>query len=238
MARMERLASARADDERHGRAHPRRGRDGSSRSAASTASATPTSPPSSRSPKPRACTTTSPARPSSGEALIERYADRFSERSRSSTRADGRAARSSTPTPRLYAGVLRENRSCLCGMLAAEYQTLPQPMRDAGARFFDDNESVARARARTGPRRRHRALRRSARDAARIVGGLEGAMLVARPYGDVERFQAAAANLLACDTRSRRADAVQPRPGHAPASLMGATGVGFAADSGPVETGW
>jgi hypothetical protein len=30
-----------------------------------------------------------------------------------------------------------------------------------------------------------------------IVGGLEGAMLVARPYGDVARFQAAAANLLA-----------------------------------------
>ena len=30
-----------------------------------------------------------------------------------------------------------------------------------------------------------------------IVGGLEGAMLVARPYGDIARFQAAAANLLA-----------------------------------------
>jgi hypothetical protein len=30
-----------------------------------------------------------------------------------------------------------------------------------------------------------------------IVGGLEGAMLVARPYGDIARFQAAAAKLLA-----------------------------------------
>jgi TetR/AcrR family transcriptional repressor of nem operon len=30
-----------------------------------------------------------------------------------------------------------------------------------------------------------------------IVGGLEGAMLVARPYGDAARFQAAAASLLA-----------------------------------------
>jgi TetR/AcrR family transcriptional repressor of nem operon len=30
-----------------------------------------------------------------------------------------------------------------------------------------------------------------------IVGGLEGAMLVARPYGDIARFQVAAANLLA-----------------------------------------
>jgi hypothetical protein len=30
-----------------------------------------------------------------------------------------------------------------------------------------------------------------------IVGGLEGAMLVARPYGDTERFRAAANRLLA-----------------------------------------
>ena len=30
-----------------------------------------------------------------------------------------------------------------------------------------------------------------------IVGALEGALLIARPYGDVARFQAAAANLLA-----------------------------------------
>ena len=30
-----------------------------------------------------------------------------------------------------------------------------------------------------------------------IVAGLEGAMLVARPYGDTARFQAAAASLLA-----------------------------------------
>ena len=30
---------------------------------------------------------------------------------------------------------------CLCGMLAAEYQTLPQPMQDAVIGFFDQNES-------------------------------------------------------------------------------------------------
>ena len=30
---------------------------------------------------------------------------------------------------------------CLCGMLAAEYQTLPKPMRDAVIRFFDENEA-------------------------------------------------------------------------------------------------
>ncbi len=38
----------------------------------------------------------------------------------------------------------------------------------------------------------------SSKETARaIVGGLEGAMLVARPYGDVTRFQAATTHLLA-----------------------------------------
>ena len=29
---------------------------------------------------------------------------------------------------------------CLCGMMAAEYETLPTPMQDAVVRFFDENE--------------------------------------------------------------------------------------------------
>src|SRR6266699_5603146 len=38
----------------------------------------------------------------------------------------------------------------------------------------------------------------SSQETARaIVGGLEGAMLVARPYGDLTRFQAATTHLLA-----------------------------------------
>jgi len=47
--------------------------------------------------------------------------------------------------------------------------------------------------------RRHGTLRfhGSARSVARtLVGGLEGAMLVARPYGDVKRFRSAAALLI------------------------------------------
>ena len=85
-----------------------------------------------------ACTTTSPARPSSGEALIERYAARFVDaladdrRGAAATRAAKLAAYAS-----IYADVLRDQRMCLCGMLAADYDTLPDPMRDAVVRFFD-----------------------------------------------------------------------------------------------------
>jgi len=41
----------------------------------------------------------------------------------------------------LYADVLRKERMCLCGMLAAEYETLPQAIRDSVIRFFGDNET-------------------------------------------------------------------------------------------------
>jgi hypothetical protein len=41
---------------------------------------------------------------------------------------------------KLYADVFRDDRMCLCGMLAADYPTLPEPMRERVVRFFDDNE--------------------------------------------------------------------------------------------------
>jgi len=87
---------------------------------------------------------------------------------------------------------------CLCGMLAAEYQTLPPPMQEAVIGFFDRNETWLEDVLGQGRQDGSLQFAGSARDTARmIVGGLEGAMLVARPYGDIARFQAAAANLLA-----------------------------------------
>jgi TetR/AcrR family transcriptional regulator, transcriptional repressor for nem operon len=51
-------------------------------------------------------------------------------------------------------------------------------------------------------------LDRPARDVARmIIGGLEGAMLIARPYGDAGRFQTTAATLLASLTPAQASQA-------------------------------
>jgi TetR/AcrR family transcriptional repressor of nem operon len=42
----------------------------------------------------------------------------------------------------LWRGVLRDrNRMCPCGMLAAEVETLPKPVRQGLKAFFDANES-------------------------------------------------------------------------------------------------
>lgn len=90
---------------------------------------------------------------------------------------------------------------CLCGMLAAEYQTLPKPMQTAVTGFFDDSEAWLARVLEDGRARGTLTLAGSPSEAARsIVGGLEGAMLVARSYGDLTRFEVAANQLLAALT--------------------------------------
>jgi TetR/AcrR family transcriptional regulator, transcriptional repressor for nem operon len=136
-----------------------------------------------------------------GEALIARYASRFAEALAgidAVTGATGAALARLAGYADLYGEVLRNRRMCLCGMLAAEYQTLPQPMRDAVLRFFDASEAWLGSVLESGRADGSLSFAGSAAEEARmIIGSLEGAMLVARPYGDVGRFQAAAANLLA-----------------------------------------
>ena len=131
-----------------------------------------------------------------GAALIERYAGRFSEALARIDRDSGDARGKLAAFAAIYAGVLRERRMCLCGMLAADYETLPPPMQEAVVRFFDDTETWLTGVIEQGAEHGELSLG-SPREAARaIVGGLEGAMLVARPYGDVKRFEAAASQLI------------------------------------------
>jgi TetR/AcrR family transcriptional regulator, transcriptional repressor for nem operon len=133
-----------------------------------------------------------------GTALISRYSDRFAESLASIDVEPRSAAEKLRAYVGLYAAVLREHRMCLCGMLAAEYQTLPEPMRDAVVRFFDANEVWVARVLDAGASEGSLSFTGSAQDSARmIISALEGAMLVARPYGDVARFDAAADQLLA-----------------------------------------
>jgi TetR/AcrR family transcriptional regulator, transcriptional repressor for nem operon len=133
-----------------------------------------------------------------GEALIARYSARFAA---ALVALDTRAI--SAPSrlegyANLYLDVVRDKRMCLCGMLAAEYQTLPERMQDAVIQFFDANEAWLRGVVDQGQQEGTLHAGGSPMEIARaIVGGLEGAMLVARSYGDITRFEAATAHLLA-----------------------------------------
>jgi TetR/AcrR family transcriptional repressor of nem operon len=158
-----------------------------------------------------------PGKAELGQALITRYAQRFSnaldqiERDHPNARAKLQAYAS------LYADMLRGRRMCMCGILAAEYQTLPKPMRTEVIRFFDENQKWL-SELLTEGRSDHTLNFSGAADdvAQNILSTLEGAMLVARPYGDLQRFNAATNQLLTSlsntdqTTRKRRSSAERP----------------------------
>jgi TetR/AcrR family transcriptional repressor of nem operon len=138
-----------------------------------------------------------PSKAELGEALIARYAARFTDALVEVEERPVDAREKLEAYVTIYANVLRDHRMCLCGMLAAEYRTLPEPMREAVVRFFEGNEDWLERVLDRGKKERTLRFSGSAREVAEaIVGGLEGAMLVARPFDDVTRFEAAAARLL------------------------------------------
>jgi len=133
-----------------------------------------------------------------GEALIERYSARFMDALQALDAAPSQPSAKLEAYAALYADVLREQRMCLCGMLAAEYQTLPPAMRAGVLRFLDDNTSWLADVLSDGRTQGTLSFDGAPVDAARaVLAGLQGAMLVARPYSDLTRFQAVAAQTLA-----------------------------------------
>jgi TetR/AcrR family transcriptional repressor of nem operon len=143
-----------------------------------------------------------PGKAELGQALIARYTERFSD---ALNQIDH-----DLPDPRtkleayasLYADVLRGKRMCMCGILAAEYQTLPEPMRGAVICFFDKNQEWLAAVLTQGQADGTLRFTGSPGEIAQsILSTLEGAMLIARPYGDMARFNSTAHHLLASLSR-------------------------------------
>jgi len=132
-----------------------------------------------------------------GRALIDRYHRVFAAALQAIEREVADPLEQLQHYVLLYERVLSDERMCLCGMLAAEFTTLPEPMQAGLRRFFDANERWLTAALARGLRAERVRLRESARARARLLlGALEGAMLVARSYGDTARFRAVAQQLL------------------------------------------
>jgi len=133
-----------------------------------------------------------------GEALIGRYGARFREALTAIDAVAPAAPAKLRGYAELYLDLLRNQRMCLCGMLAAEYPALPDAMRASVVSFFDQNEIWLQRVLEQGRGDGSLQFSGSTRDVARmIISCLEGAMLVTRPYGDIPRFQDAAASLIA-----------------------------------------
>ena len=132
-----------------------------------------------------------------GRALIDRYAVSFADALSGIARSGAPAFEQLQRYVAIYAGVLKAGRICLCGMLAAEYTTLPDAMQDAIRSFFDVNERWLARVLDSGRRDGTLKFDGTSTEAARVItSALEGALLLARPYGGPQRFASAAKRIL------------------------------------------
>ena len=133
-----------------------------------------------------------------GRSLIERYERNFLA---ALARIDAESKDAREKLRRyaaIYGEVLGDGRMCLCGMLAAEFGTLPEAMRAEMRHYFDANERWLEGVLKQG--KKEKSLRfpgSPAETAQALIGSLEGAMMIARSYGDPARFRAVSDRLLA-----------------------------------------
>jgi TetR/AcrR family transcriptional regulator, transcriptional repressor for nem operon len=138
-----------------------------------------------------------PSKAELGEALIARYAIRFIGALAEIDESHADPLRKLDAYADLYAGVLRSQRMCLCGMLAAEYETLSPGVQGGVTDFFERNEQWLAEVLQQGRDEGTLSFPGSPLEEARsIVSALEGAMLIARSFGDIRRFLSAASHLL------------------------------------------
>jgi len=152
-----------------------------------------------------------PSKEQLGRALIVRYEAAFAQELGAIRQQVSEAPERLRRYVKLYDAVLRNDRVCLCGMLAAEYVTLPGAMQVQLRRFFRSNERWLAAVLEEGRAAGRLFFEGSARERAGVLlGALEGTMLVGRSYSDSRLFRSTAKRLLADLTNDGAAKPSRP----------------------------
>ncbi len=140
-----------------------------------------------------------PSKSDLGRRLVARYRENFMAALAALERESGDARRRLRRYADLWVGVVRDrDRMCLCGMMAADIAVLPKGVRGELKRFFEENEAWLVRVLTAGQKARTLRLQSTPETEARLLTmGLEGAMLVARSYGETRRFEEIADRLLA-----------------------------------------
>lgn len=140
-----------------------------------------------------------PTKTDLGRRLVARYRETFMAALAGLERESGDARRRLRRYVGLWIGVLQDrDRMCLCGIMSAEIATLPKSVRAELRRFFDENEAWLVRILNEGRKAGTLTLAAAPQIEARLLTmGLEGAMLVARSYGEPRRFEEIAERLLA-----------------------------------------
>ncbi|HTW28283.1 MAG TPA: TetR/AcrR family transcriptional regulator [Acetobacteraceae bacterium] len=133
-----------------------------------------------------------------GAALVEAYTVRFKDSLADIVVASPRAPQRLQAYAGLYRMGLEAGQGCLCGVLASELDGLPDRVRLGVRRFFKLNsewlEVVLAEGQATGSIRADADARSQA---AAVLAGLEGAMLVGRALDSIAAFDAAARAIIA-----------------------------------------
>ncbi len=160
-----------------------------------------------------------PTKAKLGERLVERYQEAFLSALARIDATCGDARAKLRAYVDIYTYVLDNDRMCLCGMLAADYATLPDAIKDRVRRFFAANEAWLTPVLQHGRASKELAFSGPPIERARmLVGALEGAMLLARSHGDPGRFRSAATRILAdFGVANRRPSRLVDRPQGRPA---------------------
>ncbi|MFC4424951.1 TetR/AcrR family transcriptional regulator [Deinococcus navajonensis] len=129
-----------------------------------------------------------PSKTDLGVALVGRYHQRLEQTLRALS--TGSALQRLEQYVEAYRTVVHEDgRICLCTVLAAEDSTLPAPVRTEVRAFLDLNEHWLTEVLHQGRHQEQLSFPDSpAEAAAAVLATLEGAMILARTSGDVERF--------------------------------------------------
>lgn len=132
-----------------------------------------------------------------GAALIDRYHRKFAARLEEITATSSSYATRLVRYADIYRDVLADSRMCLCGMMAAEFETLDEPMRQPLLAFFDTNYGWLGEVLTAGRDAGEIRFSGDARESAQLlVSTLEGAMLLSRPSGNTKRFEDVVSQLL------------------------------------------
>src|SRR5258708_5276750 len=138
-----------------------------------------------------------PAKAELGRSLIGRYEKNFLAALAGIDRTTSKAKDKLRRYAGIYADVLRDGRMCLCGMLAAEYATLPKAMQKELRHYFEENERWLAQVLEAGRRSGELEFSGAPREVATfLVSSLEGAMMLARSHGDAKRFRGIAERLV------------------------------------------
>jgi TetR/AcrR family transcriptional repressor of nem operon len=134
-----------------------------------------------------------PTKADLGEALVEAHRKRFGERLAKLNAEEKDPSRRLKRFVEIFqAGTIdSDNRMCLGAMLAVEQATLTDNVRHAVERLFADNEAWLAKVLEEGRKKGQFAFKGSPDAAARyLFSALEGALVIARAFRDVERFEA------------------------------------------------